>query len=287
MRIFITGNRGNLGKRIGKLAGLGGHDVFGYDISSDKAQDIRDLDRLIKVMKAAQPEIVIHCAGIPHPKRGGLGAYLSVNVQGSANVFEAADHAGARRVVYLSSTGYYGCDGIGHLEPAYFPIDEAHPVAAMPGRFTGKLSAYDQSKVMVEQALAWYGTQYVFEAVALRLAPANTKAWQYPGDYTWRDYCEDYRVTGDNWKRGCFFSNVHPDFAAKAALLAAEAKGPFWYEPFNITDKYTHGSIDVIEFLEQEYPGVKRTKKIKAHDSLITPAKAMKVLKFKPCEDLE
>lgn len=283
MKVFVTGSRGHLGHRIVQLL-QEEHDVVGFDKADDKKQDIGDTDLMIRAMVGC--DMVVHCAAIPHPHHGGFGQYVLTNVNGSINVFAAASRNNVKRVVYLSSSGFYGCDTIGRLFPAYFPIDEAHPIASRPARSAGLLSAYNQSKVMAEQALAWFGANRAFEAIVLRLAPANPKAWQYQGALTWQDHCRDYRETGRNWKRGCFFSNCHPDYAAAAVVRAVEAAGPFWYEPFNICDLYTHADIDVHAFLKQEYPSVPVHVELGPHDSLISCAKAMRELGYVPCQDL-
>jgi len=285
MKILITGDMGHLGNRARALLEERGHEVVGFDIQRDTGEDIANRRNLKRAMWGC--ECVVHAAAIPHPKHGGFRRYFEVNVVGTVNVLEVAAGVNVRRVVYTSSTGFYGCDTQGRIQPAYFPIDEAHPIASRPGRATGKLEIYNQSKVMAEQVLAWFGTNQKFEAIALRIAPANTKAWQYRGGYTWQDYCKDYHEHGDNWVRGCLFSNAHPDYIARAIVLAVEAEGPFWYEPFNITDRYVHKMVDVPAFLAQEYPDVPVREKMGSHDSLITPRRAMEVLGFEPCEDLE
>ena len=285
MKILITGDMGHLGSRARALLEERGHEVVGFDVRRSDGEDIMNRQNLKQAMWGCQ--CVVHAAAIPHPKHGGFRHYFNVNVVGSVNVFGVASECNVQRIIYLSSTGFYGCDTQGRLEPAYFPIDEAHPIASRPGRAFGKLDAYNQSKVMAEQALAWYGTNEEFEAVALRIAPANTKAWQYRGGHTWQEHCEDYRQHGDNWMRGCFFSNAHPDYVARAIMLAVEAPGPFWYEPFNITDFYTHRTVNVRDFLEQEYPNVPVKERLHPHASLITPKKAMEILDFEPCEEVE
>jgi len=285
MKVFVTGNKGHLGSKIETLLQGQGHEIVGFDKADDPVQDIGDTDLMIRAMVGC--DMVVHCAAIPHPDLGGFGQYMTANVQGSVNVFAAESRNKVKRVVYLSSTGFYGCDTWGRLFPAYFPIDEAHPIASMPGRSLGNLAAYNQSKVMAEQALAWFGSHRTFEAIALRLAPANPKSWQYQGRWTWQDYCRDYRETGKNWKRGCFFSNCHPDYAAGAVVKAVEAEGPFWYEPFNICDRYTHRGINVHEFLEQEYPSVPVRSELGPHDSLVSCEKAQQELRYVPCQDLE
>ena len=279
MNILITGDRGKIGGLARGLLEEAGHDVAGFDIARNVKQDLLLPDSLLQAMTGV--EVVVHCAAIPHPRHGGPGRYFDVNVHGTKFVLEMAARQKARRVVYTSSTAYYGC-GIrdGQILPLYLPIDERHPPASTsPHLYGGELEIYDISKVMAEQLIAFYGSQRNMETVVLRIAPANTKAWQYRTGFDWR--------TDDSWKRGCLFTNCHPDYAARAIQLVVEAEGPFWGERFNIMDRYTHGSINVHEFIQREYPLVPVAKSLGEHDSLITPRKAMEVLGFEPCEELE
>ena len=279
MKILVTGDLGKLGSLASKQLREAGHTVIGYDIRRDKREDLLRPSVLFETMTDC--EMVVHLAGLPHPNKGGMERYFEINVRGSLNVLVAAQSTGVRRVIYTSSTAYYGCDINGRLNPAYFPIDEKHPPASVEGYSVGKLEPYNQSKVMVEQLLAYFGTNRLIETVALRLAPANTKEQQYPKGIDWQT-CTD-------WRRGCFFANCHPDSVADAIALAVEAKGPFWYEAFNITDKYTHKSVDVQAFLKQEYPYTIAIDKQRLFEShcLFDISKAERVLGFKPNEELE
>jgi nucleoside-diphosphate-sugar epimerase len=280
VKVFITGNEGKIGGRAQARLEQAGHEVVGYDIARDAAQDILNPQALKYAMAGC--DMVVHCAAIPHPRHGSPGRYFDINVHGSKFVFEMAARHEVRRVIYTSSTGYYGCDVRGgQILPLYLPIDERHPPAPI-GPFEGALEIYNTSKVMAEQLLFYYGSNHAFEAVVLRCAPANKKERQYRGAFDWRA-----EELGKSWKRGCLFSNCHPAYAAQAIQRAVEAEGPFWGEAFNITDRYTHESIDVHEFVREEYPLVPVRKGLGEHDSLITPRKAMEWLGFEPCEELK
>ena len=67
---------------------------------------------------------------------------------------------------------------------------------------------------------------------------------------------------------------------------ALDAEGRFWYEPFNIVDRYTHEAIDVEEFLRTEYPDVPLKTPVTPHMGLIDISKAMRALGYEPIEDL-
>lgn len=68
---------------------------------------------------------IVHLAAIPDDRRrGGDSHLMDVNLMGTFNVLLAAEAAGVRRVVNVSSG-----KSIGMLErdPEYLPLDDAHP----------------------------------------------------------------------------------------------------------------------------------------------------------------
>lgn len=277
-RILITGDRGKLGTNL--VAALKeDYDLVGYDIKANPRENLQELNQLKRRMDGCT--YVIHTAGIPHPKKGPIQEYVRTNTLGSFNVMQAAAAVGVQRLVVFSTVGYYGCNIDGKLYPQYFPIDENHPLASVQGRSRGKLDEYNQSKVMMEELLAYYATSGAFEAISLRIAPANTKAQQYPeNDPTWREQ--------PRYRRSAFWTNCHPDYVTQAAKLALEAAGPFTYEAFNICDRYAPDAVDIAAFLEAEYPGAILRSQWNGtpQQSLISVEKAERLLGFRPCEDL-
>lgn len=71
--------------------------------------DIREKEVDQSFLKSAPREsVLIHTAGIIHPLR--IKDFYEVNVQGTANLLEAAHQAGIKRVVVLSSNSPCGCN---------------------------------------------------------------------------------------------------------------------------------------------------------------------------------
>lgn len=276
-RVLVTGDFGKLGSRVAEFL-KADYDVIGFDMKASCSEQLGNYELLRKRMAGCQ--FVVHTAGIPHPNSGTIEDYFETNVIGSFNVMRAAQANNVKRFIYFSSVGYYGCNIKGKLLPVYFPIDEAHPIASIESRAEGMLDIYNQSKVIAEELLAFYGTNKIFEAISLRIAPANTKADQYPAD-------DDSWRSNPRYRRGAFWTNCHPDSVAQVVKAALEAPGEFWYEPFNICDKYTPECIDVKAFLAEEYPAVLVKCDLSDNPSLITPAKAERMLGFKPCEDVK
>jgi len=278
-RVLITGDLGRLGGIVAEAL-KSDYDIVGFDAKYGPEENLKNIDSLRSRIEGC--DYVLHAAGIPHPKKGRMEAYFEANVLGTLNVLRSAAEAKIKRLIYFSSVGYYGCNIEGKLLPAYFPIDEDHPPASSHGRSQGKLDEYNQSKVMAEELVAYFGTNEDFETIALRLAPANSKAKQYPANNDeWR--------SNPRYRRGAFWTNCHPDYVAKAVQAALQAPGPFRFEAFNITDKYAPKCVDIDRFLAEEYPDTPiRWDKIDEHyPSLISVEKAERMLGFKPCEDLE
>jgi nucleoside-diphosphate-sugar epimerase len=85
-------------------------------------------------------DVVYHLAALqrmkPHVLELLEGEIFDANVRSTANVLDAAERAGVRKVVYVSSSGVYGL-------PERQPIDETHPIRP--------IGAYGRSKVKSEE----------------------------------------------------------------------------------------------------------------------------------------
>lgn len=269
MKVLLTGDKGRLGSRVYPMLRAEGHRVVRYDLVD--GFNIKDLGELFK--QSYECDVIIHLAAIPHPQKGSIGDYFRTNIEGTFNVLQAAAKNKVKRVVYSSSTGYYGCDTNihGFWRPLYLPIDEKHPPLTAHQQFYGWLSTYNQSKVMAEQLMAWYGTSRETQTVVLRIAPANSKAEQYNKGNMAHLSKTDWRLCG-------LLSNCHPDYAAKALVLAAnlELELPDW-SVYNITDKYLPDGF---------MPQMALTLfGLETDQSLFDTSLAEQVLGWEPCEE--
>lgn len=268
--VFVTGDVGKLGTYVcDKLSSE--FNLIGYDKAVNPAESLNNFRFLKRKMRGA--DYVVHLAAIPHPRKGPIDGYFKINVQGTLYVLRASIENGVKRFIFISSTGYYGCDIEGKLYPKYLPIDEKHPVASTPGISKGSLNEYNQSKVMAEELCAYFGTNDLIEVIVLRSGPANENEYQYPPEFDWRK-CFDFR-------RGAFWSINHPKNVANAVYLAIKSKKRFTYEPFNLVNKYTDRKIDVEKFVQEEYPEVEMRVSLKSNPSLIDTRKIERVLGFK------
>jgi nucleoside-diphosphate-sugar epimerase len=100
MKILLTGSRGMVGKEVLKILKKK-NEITEFDYSL--GDDILNKEKLDKKMKGI--ECVIHLAGIIDTDAKNL---WEVNVTGTKNVLNSAINAGAKKFVFMSTTGVYG-----------------------------------------------------------------------------------------------------------------------------------------------------------------------------------
>jgi nucleoside-diphosphate-sugar epimerase len=139
----ISGGAGFLGLHLARRLLADGHDVRTLDVvplddaelerSVDELRgDVRDRDSVARLVQGA--DVVVHAAAAL-PIQASRGSIRSVNVGGTENVLRAADDAGVRRVVFISSTAVYGV-------PEKHPIEEDDPLVGV--------GSYGESKIDAE-----------------------------------------------------------------------------------------------------------------------------------------
>ncbi|MEM8678175.1 MAG: NAD-dependent epimerase/dehydratase family protein [Planctomycetota bacterium] len=179
MRIFLTGGTGFLGAKIAEACVEQGYDLrvlvephcCSKHLEALQAEvcpgDLRDQPLLRRAVDDC--DLVIHSAA----KVGDWGdwpGFYEVNVLGARRLYEAAEDAGVKRAVHVSSTAVYGKDLV--LDE---PIDETMgplPVDQFPDWY-----AYGRSKSMAESLVWQIHERGNLEMTAIR------PGWVYgPGD---------------------------------------------------------------------------------------------------------
>ncbi len=169
MRILITGSTGLLGSTLHRTAPSDAT-LFGIYLSGRppgqslpgaiRAADVRKREQIEEVFAWAQPEVVIHTAGVGNvdfAEKNRSEAYVS-NVVGTKIVGEAARRCGAR-FIYISSNAVF--DG---EHPFYSEDDPVSPI-----------NYYGQLKVEAEEWVKRSGLLYAI------IRPILMYGWPFPG----------------------------------------------------------------------------------------------------------
>jgi nucleoside-diphosphate-sugar epimerase len=143
MLYAISGGAGFLGLHLARRLLADGHQVRTLDVAplddpeleaavEELQGNVRDRDRVARLV--ADAHIVVHAAAAL-PIQASRDSIRSVNVTGTEHVLQAARAAGAKRVVFISSTAVYGV-------PEKHPIEEDDPLVGV--------GSYGESKIDAE-----------------------------------------------------------------------------------------------------------------------------------------
>jgi UDP-glucose 4-epimerase len=239
LRVLVTGGAGFIGSHLVRACLEAGDDVRVFDdFSTGKADNLRGLAREVEVVEGSVVDfaalerasrgcpVVYHqaaIASVPRTVEDPVGTH-AVNATGTLHVLEAARRAGARRVVYASSSAVYGDD-------ERLPKHED-----MPAR---PRSPYALQKLIGEAYCEQYARLYGLESFALRYFnvfgprqdPKSMYAGVIPLFVTALCSGERPRVFGDGLQSRDFVYVADVVAANRAASCAETAVG---FEPINV-----------------------------------------------------
>jgi UDP-glucose 4-epimerase len=170
MKILVTGGAGFIGSWVAETFLKEGHKVLIIDdlstgreenipVNSDFIKcDIRDFDKVEKVVSQFKPEIIDHHAAQIDVRKSVENPVhdAEINILGTLNLIEAAMRNGVKKFIFASTGGaIYG-------EPEIIPADET--TEPFP------ISPYGTSKYAIEKYLGYYNYVHGFDYVALRYA---------------------------------------------------------------------------------------------------------------------
>jgi nucleoside-diphosphate-sugar epimerase len=273
MRIAVTGSNGKLGREVVRGLTDAGHDVFGLDAvgaRSDKFTRI-DLTNYGSVVDAFSSvndrydhlDAVVHLAAIP---AGGLEADSATffnNMNSTFNVFQAARRAGIKRIVYASSETLLGIPF--EIDPPYLPVDEDYPsrpesmysvVKHLEEELATKLVRWDADLSITGLRFSNVLDASDYEKQSLWTADPKLRIWNLWGYIDTRD-------------------------GALAVLRALENAKP-GFDTFIIANSDNVVGKPSAELAAEYFPKVELKRPLEGDETLLSIAKARRVLKFEP-----
>jgi len=194
--VLLTGHRGRLGSVIGEHLCSLGHEVRGFDL----AEGGDTLDAAAVKQAARGVTAIVHVAGVAGDRPASPEAIMAANVLGTWHVLLAAEAAGVRRVVYLSSGKALG---LLERDPDYLPVDDDHRgLPALP---------YALSKWLAEEMCAAFSARTGIQTLCLRPVQVfDAESYAAVAGHTWQ------ASGGGHWHLG-----VHIDVRDVATACAA------------------------------------------------------------------
>jgi nucleoside-diphosphate-sugar epimerase len=272
-RIVVTGAAGQAGRAVVADLRQHGYDVLATDtvVSGDDRiegmlkADLTDYGQAVEVLSEPGVGAVVHLANIPAPGLSTPAVTFNANMAMNFNVFQAAAAVKLSRVVWASSETTLGLPF--DTPPRYAPVDEEHyPVPT---------TTYALSKVASETIAGhiseWSGIPFV----ALRFS--NIMA---PEDYEWlAGFRDDPQAR--KWNLWGYIDQRDVAQACRKALEApaAAVEGS---PAFIIAAADTVLARPSAEVLAEVFPGVKLTRDVGEHGTLLAIDRARELLGFNP-----
>ncbi len=195
--------------------------------------DLRDTAACARLCANAKGAILFHTAGIIHPRR--VREFYEINVEGGKNILAAAETAGVRRAVIVSSNSPCG----GNPPPGHL-FDEISPYH--PYRH------YGRSKMLLELAAKEFATRGRLETVVIR-PPWFYGPFQPPRQTLFFGMIRDGKApivgNGNNLRSMSYIDNLCQGLQL-AALTPAAAGQLYW-----IADRRPYSMNEIVDTIER------------------------------------
>ncbi len=268
-KVIVTGGSGKAGRAAVKDLLKHGYEVINTDIAPPPPDlggtflnaDLTNYGETVEIMRMADQ--VVHLAAIPAPRRHTEEVTFRVNITSTYNVFDAAIHAGHKRIVWASSETTLGLP-FDRAKPDYAPIDEVCTLYPE--------TSYALSKVLMEEMARQFNRWSGIPIIGLRFSNVME-----PNDYKhflgWQD-----DPLARKWN---LWGYVDARDTAQSCRLALEADIT-GAENFIIAAADTCMTRPNKELLAEVYPEVPIKGDISDHETLLSIEKARKVLGYEP-----
>jgi nucleoside-diphosphate-sugar epimerase len=283
-RVVVTGGSGKAGRAVVAVLVDHDYDVVNVDVVPSAGQaapflraDLTDLGETIESLRGASA--VVHLAAIPAPRIRTVEQTFEINMLSTYNVFSAASLLGLERVVWASSEtvlglpfGRRGARNLlddtaapGHRpEPDYAPVDEEHPLRPH--------SSYSLSKVLGEEMARQFARWTGIPFVGLRFSAIREPAEYDSFPANWAD---PHLAEWNLWA----YVDARDVAQACRLGLTADVRGA---DAFIIAAGDTVMDRPNAELMAACYPSVPLREGTGDHDSLLSIAKARRILGYEP-----
>jgi nucleoside-diphosphate-sugar epimerase len=274
-RIVVTGGNGKLGRAVVAELLDHGHEVHVLDVVGPREQtsrftriDLTDYGQVVDALtgiddRYRRVDAVVHLAAIPGPGVAANATTFTHNISATHHVFAAARVAGIRHIVWASSETLLGLPF--DVPPPYLPVDEEYP--ARPE--TSYALAKHLEEGMAEQFCRW---DPELTMIGLRFSNVMEPA----------DYAAFPGFDADaNLRKWNLWGYIDARDGAQAVRRALDYREPGRHI-FLIANADTVMSRPTAELAAEVYPDVPVRGELGTHETLLSIAKARRVLGYEP-----
>ena len=272
MRIAVTGATGKLGSVVEAELIAAGHEVRALDAAGPRRGgftrlDLTDYGQVADVLGGrdgtSDLDAVVHLGAIPAPGLESDVMTFRNNMLSTSNVLQAARRAGIRRIAFASSETVLGLPF--DVPPPYLPVDEEYP--------TRPESVYALEKHLEEEL----ATKLVRWDPELSISGFRFSNVMVPADYPgFAAFQADPAQ-----RRFNLFGYIDARDGAQAILRALETARP-GFEAYVIAAADTVTTRPTAELIAEWYPDTPVTRELGEHESLLSTAKAARLLGYSP-----
>jgi nucleoside-diphosphate-sugar epimerase len=274
-RVLVTGGSGKAGRATIKDLLEHGYSVVSVDQHRPAEElcpfttvDLTDFGQTLEALSGIDDrysgiDAVVHLAAIPAPGLYPNAYTFENNIVSTYNVFEAARRLGIKNVVWASSETVLG-----------LPFDSPPPYAPLDEEYTGRPeTAYSLSKFLSEEM----AKQFCRWDPELKMAGLRFSNIMEPHDYErFTSFQADVKLRKWNlWG----YIDVRDAAQAVRKALEADFKGA---EIFIIASDDTVMERPNAELMAEIYPGVSLKEGVAPNQTLLSNAKAKRMLGFAP-----
>jgi len=282
--VVITGGSGKIGPAFVEAFSEWGYRTVNVDVTepdsrsadSYRRADLREAGEVYGTLAAADADAVVHLGTIDTPTNDpGYVTYES-NVMSSYVVLEAARAFEIGSVALASSINAMGARfQDAPMEVRYLPIDEAHPATPR--------DPYGLGKRVIEETAAGFGR--------LGDPPTSISTLRFPnvvpGDGLERYAQKDYGIEAlrrmhrypSHVVRSLTYVHARDAASLTRRALETDLGG---HETFWVVADDTTSEDPTAAIADEFYPGVERTRHLSGTESLISTAKAKRLLDWEP-----
>jgi UDP-glucose 4-epimerase len=273
MTIAVTGGSGKLGRAVVERLRAEGNDVIVLDRVVERGTngavvDLTDYGQTLDALLGVQGrheglDGIVHLAAIPAPGIVPDAETFRNNMLTTFNVFQGATRAGIRRIVTASSETVLGLPF--DTPPPYIPVDEEYD--------TRPESVYSMVKRLEEDMARTF----------VRWDPAlSVTALRFSNVMAPEDYAEFPSFDADPLTRKWnLWGYIDARDGAQAVSLALAKAAP-GFEAFIIAAADTVMSRPNRDLVAAVFPGVEVRGDLGEHDTMLSIAKARRMLGYEP-----